>query len=514
MIINKLIIEGFKNHKKRTEYNLGKTTYITGDNYQGKTTIGEAIAWCLMGADLTGNERATNRLLNDKSKNMAVVMEFSYKGKDHVLTRNRIGTKTEIYLDDGLVKESDLIKFYKDKNVFLSIFIPSYFSGLSPKVAKETLDLVLKNISNEEVFGEMSVFERDLLLDNNFKNSNLFLSNKRNELKEIDKDILFLEGFVAAKTEVGEIPDEKIFKGEELEMLKLERKVITDKIKELDNISKPSLPDTNSILRELESARNQYRATQDERNSLTNVIDCPQCQTKIDLDSGAKDRLNKTLEKLAREGQELSIKLEGQTRESKEVEDRYNKAIEKNKGKLIEFENRLRDLDNLIVIQESIKNSVNENNSNRNLLLRLQKDSEEKIVKSKLEIESHIKDKENLGLQIDAAKAFNSIKLQEQSTDINKYLKDVSIQLSRTNKDGEIIDDFRILYQGREFATLSNSERIRAGLEISNLMIGQIGRKLPIFLDNAESVTEYKAPNTQIIEARVMKDQELKVSVE
>ena len=513
MIINKLIIEGFKNHKERTQYDLGKLTYITADNYQGKTTIVESITWCLMGSDLTGNERATNRLLNNDSKNMAVTMEFNHKGKDHILTRNRIGTKTEIYLDDELVKETDLIKFYKDKNVFLSIFIPSYFSGLTPKVAKETLDLVLKKISNVEVFEQMSEVERDILLNNDFNHPNLFLSNKRNELKEIDKDILFLEGFVAAKTEVEEIPDEKIFKGEELETLKLERKITTDKIKELDNISKPGLSDTNSILRELESARSRYRATQDERNSLTNVIDCPQCQTKIDLDSGAKDRLNKALENLAKEGQELSVKLEEHIKENKLLEDSYNKAIEKNKDKLIEYENRLKELDDLIVIQENIRNIVNENNSNRNLLLKLQKESEEKITKSKSEIESNLKEKENLGIQIEAVKAFNSIKLKMQSESMDEHLTDVTIQLERITKDGELKDDFRILYQGRDFPTISDSERIRAGLEISNLVMSQAEITAPIFLDNAESITKYNIPDTQIIEARVVEGQELQVRI-
>lgn len=513
MIINKLIIEGFKNHKKRTEYDLGKLTYITADNYQGKTTIGESITWCLMGSDLTGNERATNRLLNNDSKNMAVTIEFNFKGEDHVLTRNRIGTKTEIYLDDELVKETDLIKFYKDKNIFLSIFVPSYFSGLTPKLAKVTLNLVLRKISNQEVFEQMSGVERELLLNNDFKNSSLFLSNKRNELKEIDKDILFLEGFVAAKTEVEEIPDEKIFKGEELEMLKLERKIVTDRIKELDNISKPSLSDTSAIQRQYDSARSSYRGILDELETLTNVIECPGCNLSIDLDSTSKDRLNITLENLAKEGKELSLKLEDHIKENKIMEEKYDKAIEKNKSELITLEDRLKKIDDLIMLQENIKNSVNENNSNRNMLLKLQKESEEKIISSKLEIESNVKEKENLGIQIEAVKTFNSIKLKMQSESIDEHLTDVTIQLERITKDGELKDDFKILYQDKDFATISDSERIRAGLEISNLIMTQTEMTIPIFLDNAESITRYKIPDTQIIEARVVEGQELQVRI-
>jgi hypothetical protein len=50
---------------------------------------------------------------------------------------------------------------------------------------------------------------------------------------------------------------------------------------------------------------------------------------------------------------------------------------------------------------------------------------------------------------------------------------------------------------------LSYSERIKAGLEIANLIIGLKNIKFPVFIDNAESITTYTAPDTQIIETRV-----------
>lgn len=50
---------------------------------------------------------------------------------------------------------------------------------------------------------------------------------------------------------------------------------------------------------------------------------------------------------------------------------------------------------------------------------------------------------------------------------------------------------------------LSYSERIKAGLEIGNLIMSLTNTKFPIFIDNAESITTYSIPDTQIIEARV-----------
>ena len=64
-----------------------------------------------------------------------------------------------------------------------------------------------------------------------------------------------------------------------------------------------------------------------------------------------------------------------------------------------------------------------------------------------------------------------------------------------------------------ENLTLSNSERIKAGLEIANLIINQIGMNIPIFIDNAESITEYIAPDTQVIDVRVVDGKGLEVKV-
>ena len=114
---------------------------------------------------------------------------------------------------------------------------------------------------------------------------------------------------------------------------------------------------------------------------------------------------------------------------------------------------------------------------------------------------------------MDAAKGFNSIKLRKQAENINVYLDKVTIQLQKVTQQGEIKDDFKILYKGKEFNVLSNSERIKAGLEVANLIMNNIDTKFPVFIDNAESITKYNELDTQIIEAKVVGGQELKVEV-
>lgn len=513
MLIKKLKMEGFKNHKSKVEYDLGKLTCISGDNYKGKTTVGEAITWCLAGIDLTGNEMATNKLLNNKSKNMEVEIDFIFNEETFNLIRSKRGSKTEIYLNGDIVKNTDLIKFYNDKHIFLSIFNPDYFVCLTPKLAKETLDSVLKKIGNQEIFEELSELERNLLLENHFKNSSLFLTKKREELKELEKDVLFSEGFIAAKKEEIVIPDEKVFKDKELIELNSKKVTIIEKIQELNNKDKVELIEVSTLEYERQTLLKQYSRYTDEYIALEDVLECPNCKHEIDLNKSSRERLIKEINKIKVSGREIAAKIDKANKDNEKILEASNKTLKGNETELAKSEKELSNIDKLISVQEQIKREVENNNLNRSSLLKLKEENESKILKAQEEINSSGDKMNNINLQIDAAKSFNSVKLKLQSTNIDKHLKDVSIRLEKITKDGELKDDFKILYKDREFNLLSTSERIKAGLEISNLIMAQTNMIVPIFLDNAESITEYISPDTQIIEARVVKNQELIVEV-
>ena len=69
---------------------------------------------------------------------------------------------------------------------------------------------------------------------------------------------------------------------------------------------------------------------------------------------------------------------------------------------------------------------------------------------------------------------------------------------------GEVKDVFRFTYNGRRYDRLSLSEKIRAGLELSELMRHLTGRRYPVFIDNMESVDDLTnvRPDGQIILAK------------
>ncbi len=69
---------------------------------------------------------------------------------------------------------------------------------------------------------------------------------------------------------------------------------------------------------------------------------------------------------------------------------------------------------------------------------------------------------------------------------------------------GERKDAFKFTYGGRRYDRLSLSEKIRAGMEVSELMKRLTGRNYPVFVDNMESVDDLNnvRPTGQVIMAK------------
>ena len=74
---------------------------------------------------------------------------------------------------------------------------------------------------------------------------------------------------------------------------------------------------------------------------------------------------------------------------------------------------------------------------------------------------------------------------------------------------GEVKDTFKFTYGGRRYDRLSLSEKIRAGMEVSELM----KRNYPTFVDNMESVDDLAnvRPTGQVIMAKCVSNAPLQV---
>jgi len=94
-------------------------------------------------------------------------------------------------------------------------------------------------------------------------------------------------------------------------------------------------------------------------------------------------------------------------------------------------------------------------------------------------------------------------------------LNRVDIVLYETvKKTGVVRDVFKFSYDGKPYKFLSLSEKVKAGLEVSELMKRLTGRNYPVFIDNGESVPviDNVRPSGQALIAQVAKGAPLEVA--
>ena len=93
-------------------------------------------------------------------------------------------------------------------------------------------------------------------------------------------------------------------------------------------------------------------------------------------------------------------------------------------------------------------------------------------------------------------------------------LNRVDIVLYEATKKGLVRDVFKFSYDGKPYKFLSLSEKIKAGLEVSELIKKLTGRNYPVFIDNGESipVIDNVRPTGQIFIAQVVKGAPLEIS--
>ncbi|HHW57979.1 MAG TPA: AAA family ATPase [Clostridia bacterium] len=535
MIIKSITLKNFKSHKNTTINFDNKHTIIYGDNGGGKTSIGEAIAWCLTGANLFGTENVTNRLVTIGENEMVVTLVIEKDEKEYEITRSKKKNEIEITINGTKSTQIDIYtQLIQDKDEFFAIFNPLYFTNLAPRDAKTILYKVLPEVPNEEVFEKLSPEIAEALKKNGFNNANTFIEKQREILKDWENGLLKSEGNIEILRQIinAKIPEMKSFdetqlKALEEKLMELQKNQNVEIEKELavlkeqyknPPVEKPQLKDTTILQKTREELLQEYKQIQEQiKNLKPQYITCNKCGNKIDVTAKEKQLLLAKLQEIKEKGTKIAAELKAAIDENekikKEFEEKVNKYRKALEIKIKRLENELNtntDKEQIRQIMQQIERlrfqerEVIGHNESVKALLRQKEEAKKKLKEVEEDIKLAEQKINEVKTLIEYAKAFNAKKLELEAAEINKYLNKVSLQLWKVvQSTGEIKDDFKIFYDGKEFNMLSYSERIKAGLEIANLIIGLTNIKFPVFIDNAESITTYTAPDTQIIETRV-----------
>lgn len=94
---------------------------------------------------------------------------------------------------------------------------------------------------------------------------------------------------------------------------------------------------------------------------------------------------------------------------------------------------------------------------------------------------------------------------------INDLFKTVNFRLFETQVNGEIKETCEVTVNGVPYPSVNNAGKINAGLDVINSLSEHFEKRVPIFVDNAESITDILEVKSQIVKLYVTKNQDLKI---
>ena len=97
------------------------------------------------------------------------------------------------------------------------------------------------------------------------------------------------------------------------------------------------------------------------------------------------------------------------------------------------------------------------------------------------------------------------------SDKINSLFTKVEFKLFDTQINGGVVETAEATYKGVPYGSLNSAAQINAGLDVINSLSKHYDKKIPIFVDNAESVNELVKTESQLITLTVNKLKNLKI---
>lgn len=110
---------------------------------------------------------------------------------------------------------------------------------------------------------------------------------------------------------------------------------------------------------------------------------------------------------------------------------------------------------------------------------------------------------------------FTRYKMRFVEDTINSLFRIARFRLFREQANGGVEERCDVVYNGIPYASLNNGAKINVGIDIINTLSNYYGVQVPLFIDNAESVTRLEYSDTQVIRLVVSEqDTELRCEYE
>ncbi|MBU8567607.1 AAA family ATPase [Virgibacillus pantothenticus] len=491
-----LKLQNFKSHQDLT-VNFGERTVITGDNAKGKSTIPEAITWLLYGTDTLGSKLDPSPITYEADETMVSLL-MDIDGTELLLGRELKKGKAKYYINEVPSKATDfneMLGQYFNKSMFLSLFNPNYFFTLKWTEQREMILQYVSAPSNKEVFKELPEAQAKKLAELLKKHSLDDLEKiHRTNKNKLDKQYIAAQSRTKTLKEQLENNAPKV----PLESLQAELSVLTKQRDEIEKVTDVA-GDTNSRI-----------------NIINSKIESLTIQIERGREQHAKVKNTQIEQNCYACGQELTEEAKAEALKSV---DANAKAIARNVNPMIKERKALREeLATLeyIDVSEQLEKARKLQEQINPIEQEINKYKHFEAMKEQLEEAQQAEKQILVSLNesifiIDSIKDFRAKEAELQAKKVQDLFETLSINLFEELKNGEIKATFEIEMDGKGYSKLSLSESIRAGLELREVLSKQSNINVPVFVDNAESITKFKEPTGQLIMARVVAEQELKI---
>lgn len=490
----KLELTNFKNHSL-LEVNFSDITNIRGKNGAGKSSIGDAITWCLYGKDVMGPKLEPQPIGTDLETKVELLLQVD--GKQYLLGRSQ--KKTAKYFINEVPEKATVFKEFvdslMDEKLFFSLFTPAFFPSQKWTEQREQLLQYISEPLNKEVLAKMGTVESETL-EEKLKKHSLEDLEKMNKDKKRQLDVFYeraAERLLTLK--------------EQLEQVSADKVDVAAIQKELE----PLIAKRTEIEEEIDTYYQRKNARGRIESQIESLVERIDSQKSV-VQGIKSEQIQEACQTC---GQDLDEKSINKVKEDRQV--RFDKEVSNGK-ELIEKLNALKESLASIPITEDINRTELNEIDNKIVSLQVKLNGAGRVEQLHQDVTAAESNKEKLRVErnssisiLDAIKTFQSVRSELMVNKVDALFTKISVKLYEQLKNGEEKATFEIEMDGKPYSKLSTAEKIKAGLELIEVLSNQSQVITPCFVDNAESILHFTSPPGQLIVARVV-DEEFSIN--
>ncbi len=197
----------------------------------------------------------------------------------------------------------------------------------------------------------------------------------------------------------------------------------------------------------------------------------------------------------ARQREELQTSIQQADEKCRELTENSNAQAQKIKADIVSLETQLSSLRAEIAKESNIAAAEN------------------RIQELQAERHTQVAEMDKLDALLALCEDFTRYKVQSITDAINSHFKRVRFRLFREQINGGLDDCCDVMMDGKPYGSLSDGEKVKAGMDIISTLSRFYGVKMPLFIDRAESVTDMPQADMQMIQLVVRENRKLEVEV-